>query len=926
MNVKTILSLLLVSTMISASGSVFASPGSTGNSQLFHSSGSPSVFHGNVTVYPNGTISSHNAPISISGQHYRLTEDINGSLRFELSNAILNGNSFKIIGNNGSNPALVVSNSSVVSVANLTVISGNSSAVGVLVENSSKDSIDNINVTAPSLGLLMSSSTADVNVSYSRVSVGGNHDMAMAAVVAGGDISANHFITPVSGSRNISLYADTISNAGGLYGILINSPNSSLMNSNVTMTGKSNSTSLSSILVLADQNNTIVDNNVLNANNVSLAAGFGNYSTSHSLYTGEEFNGNTLTITSPSSNSLGPASGLESLFSDMNVTRNHIYAKNMKSDSTLLLSIYGDTNISNNEISIVNSSGVGAFISYVGNVTMDSNSIVYSQNSPLLGYTVINGYDYSVRLNDNSIVANNGSTGSAIISVDQIGMPDAANSINGNYLESMNSSAYGIVFNGTDTSISQNILHLNGFEPNGIVFSGTNLTVSSNEINIESSISSTGIGDFYTSNNFGIDNSNISGNTINITGDASGQIFGMYLINSIQHLGITSNYLYSNASKFQGIDFSLGSMSNVSISQNTIMYSALHTGIFNGLNISSVSTILISGNTVQGIGNSGMNAGSYTLSIKDSPGITVSNNTFEGANTSVSLTHDENITFYGNYVMNEYTALSINGVNNAIFYHNNFEGFNVTAVLSGSTNLSFNASYPVGGNYWSNHTGVDQYSGPEQNIAGSDGIGDTPYKLNNTIRDNYPLMKPWTRPMATFTETGLAPGQQWSVSFNGKTVITTQQVISFPILNATYQGYAYSVGTLSGYTGGGQSGTLNYSGNGFSRNITYLEFAQLHIKILPQNATIIINGQTYSTNNGSFNISLAVGNYSIQFERSGYNTDSINLTLTAGEIKYVNISLSRVAGSNDLLYYVFAGIATVVIAALAFYFARRRSH
>ena len=923
MNIKIIVALLLVSTMLSSSGGILATPGVTGNSQPIHLQDSPSVFAGNVTVYPNGTISSQSAPIARSGQQYTLTGDINGSLRFEASSAFLNGNSHSILGNNGTNPALLVSNSSGVNAANLTVISHNATAPGLLIVNTSMDHINNINVAAPSVGVLISRSTFDVNVSNTVVSVGGSSSFGMAAVVTGGDMGAGHVITPVSGSRNISLYGNVISNAGGEFGILINSPNSSLRDSTVTMTGKANTPPQPSILILADQNNTSVADNVLEATNVSLAVGFGNFS--NHLYTGEEFNGNTLTITSPGSDSSGPASGVESIFSSLTIAGNQIHAKNLLSSSSLLASYFGDVNVSNNTVVIDNSTNVGVLGSEFGNVTIDSNSILYSQNSSLMSNAVISLYSYSSSINDNTIVANNASIGSALIFVSQLTLPGAVNSIEGNHLESTNSSAYGIVFNGTRANISRNVLHLNGSEPNGIVISGTDLTVSNNDVKIQSSTSSTGIGDFYSFFNFGIHNSNISDNTINITGSASGQIFGMYLINSIEHLGITGNSLYSNESKFQGVDFSSSSANNLSISQNSFVYSPVFAGIFTGLSVDNVNTLIISGNVIMSTGMSGMNPQSYILSVGDSFGVTVSNNTLEGANTSVHLASDGNITFYGNNVVNEYTALSFVAVNNAIFYHNNFENFTIDAVFSGSTNLSFNASYPVGGNYWSNYTGVDHYSDPSQNLPGSDGIGDTPYNLNATLRDNYPLMKPWTRPMATFTETGLAPGQEWAASFNGKTVVTTQRSISFAILNATYQGYTYSVGKISDYTGGGQSGTFNYTGNGFSENVTFLEFAHLYIKISPLNATIVINGQTYSTDNGSLNISLAVGNYSIQFERSGYNTDSVNVTLTAGEIKYVNISLTRVAGSNDILYYALGGIALVVIAALAFYFARRKS-
>jgi hypothetical protein len=48
--------------------------------------------------------------------------------------------------------------------------------------------------------------------------------------------------------------------------------------------------------------------------------------------------------------------------------------------------------------------------------------------------------------------------------------------------------------------------------------------------------------------------------------------------------------------------------------------------------------------------------------------------------------------------------------------------------------------YPSGGNYWSNYTGVDFYSGPYQNKTGSDGIGDLPYIMDANNRDDYPLI------------------------------------------------------------------------------------------------------------------------------------------------------------------------------------------
>jgi len=52
----------------------------------------------------------------------------------------------------------------------------------------------------------------------------------------------------------------------------------------------------------------------------------------------------------------------------------------------------------------------------------------------------------------------------------------------------------------------------------------------------------------------------------------------------------------------------------------------------------------------------------------------------------------------------------------------------------------WNNGYPSGGNYWSNYTGIDVYSGLYQNEIGSDGIGDSPHVIGGNNTDNYPLM------------------------------------------------------------------------------------------------------------------------------------------------------------------------------------------
>ena len=90
----------------------------------------------------------------------------------------------------------------------------------------------------------------------------------------------------------------------------------------------------------------------------------------------------------------------------------------------------------------------------------------------------------------------------------------------------------------------------------------------------------------------------------------------------------------------------------------------------------------------------------------------------------------------------QFSMLAFTGKSNRI-YHNNFVNLVAKNAQDKYTVNFWNDSYPSGGNYWSDYTGVDIYSGPGQNISGSDGIGDTPFSITSgTNKDKYPLMNP----------------------------------------------------------------------------------------------------------------------------------------------------------------------------------------
>ncbi len=84
-------------------------------------------------------------------------------------------------------------------------------------------------------------------------------------------------------------------------------------------------------------------------------------------------------------------------------------------------------------------------------------------------------------------------------------------------------------------------------------------------------------------------------------------------------------------------------------------------------------------------------------------------------------------------------ALTYNALENLI-HHNNLldSGYNG---CDGGHNNSWDDGYPSGGNFWSDYFGNDLFSGPNQDIPGSDGRGDTPHDTRGVGRDNYPLVE-----------------------------------------------------------------------------------------------------------------------------------------------------------------------------------------
>jgi len=158
-----------------------------------------------------------------------------------------------------------------------------------------------------------------------------------------------------------------------------------------------------------------------------------------------------------------------------------------------------------------------------------------------------------------------------------------------------------------------------------------------------------------------------------------------------------------------------------------------------GIRAAWASNIVISNNEVYGNVFRGIHLDSTTNSY-------VENNKVYSNDSGISVGYmAESNTIRNNVVRHNYLGINFGAevhLDPNYAYHNDLINNERQANNSRAGNI-WDDSYPSGGNYWSDYTGVD--SDPD----GGDGIGDTPYVIisgeppnQNSNQDNYPLMSP----------------------------------------------------------------------------------------------------------------------------------------------------------------------------------------
>ena len=293
-----------------------------------------------------------------------------------------------------------------------------------------------------------------------------------------------------------------------------------------------------------------------------------------------------------------------------------------------------------------------------------------------------------------------------------------------------------MLYSSTNTTISGSLTVNNSGDGIGVYDSDkstiSNITSSNNRcdgIFLYSSNDAT-IFDSLTSNNTG-NGINLYQSTGNIISNTTlqGNEYGLELYADSNNNTLKNNTIVDN---YVGIDLYFYSINN-SLEINTILNNSY--GV--ALDTNCSSNTLIDNN----MSNNSYGVYLYGYSTNNTMwgGIVSNNNygvvfdTYCDNNTLVNATLSNN-SFYGVY---------INSSSNNKIYHNNFIS-NANQAYDGTGNNEWNIMYPVGGNYWSDYTGIDKYHGSGQDIFGSDGIGDSAYTAINgvaDIQDNYPIMQ-----------------------------------------------------------------------------------------------------------------------------------------------------------------------------------------
>ncbi len=332
---------------------------------------------------------------------------------------------------------------------------------------------------------------------------------------------------------------------------------------------------------------------------------------------------------------------------------------------------------------------------------------------------------------------------------------------------------------------------------NSIDYIGSQISVSSsNNVSVLDNL-------YYSISLGNSSNVTVSGN--NLGADCCTTDFTGLTIENSDQVTVSSNYFYSDwgivvlDSGFLEISDNhlsftskaaiiLRSCSDISIQRNQVNTAGGYNG---GIVVESCARINIFENSMSRMDDICCQRAIDLLTVSLSSNVTIVGNNLVNSTTAIGVSDASYIIINGNNVQSNVQGVVLNDTMNVQVFHNNFLNNIIQAIDTNGTNNSWN-NYPNGGNFWSDYTGVDNCSGPDQDMCpGPDGLGDTPYVFNHN-RDYFPLMTQYSVSWQP-TSNVMWMGYDWDGGGEETLTLNGQFVVSLPATDTPQNGGAWTI-------------------------------------------------------------------------------------------------------------------------------------
>jgi parallel beta-helix repeat protein len=254
-------------------------------------------------------------------------------------------------------------------------------------------------------------------------------------------------------------------------------------------------------------------------------------------------------------------------------------------------------------------------------------------------------------------------------------------------------------------------------------------------------------------------------------------LHGIYLSEASNNQ-IIQNELQENTNS--GVWLTCGSSDNV-ISRNRIFsnyygiafeWSEFNSVAENEINNNTVGIVVYSSSDNNITRNKIMfNINGIVCNVQSKLNAIIGNNITANSGFGVEIENSEGHRIIENDIESNWAGIYLHESYDNMIYHNNIIYNSPHQVYIYQSTSIWDDGYPSGGNYWSDYMGKDLYNGQYQNVSDSDGLGDTPYVIDENNIDNFPLMAPFR----TFSA-GIWNGTVYNID-----IITNSTVSNFQI-------------------------------------------------------------------------------------------------------------------------------------------------